>query len=651
MWMDTNDYDIEQTYSLEMNHATLECYFIHFKTLVASSGTIGNFFIDGYGSVPNECYSKQEAECDIQICGRRTLVLRAFTSHEWQFNVSGDIGRSYDHKTVPGGIHNETAATMDIDEYDYLQVFELIPYSSCVHRAFSHDECETNPSYMQDHCLALCNLVPLFRESKVQLKSSRNPSMCLTSEGNFNYAKLFYSDCRNDDLNQVFIFKRLKSDRLLSFGRLFSSNRHLCVEMDMNSGIMMYSACQYRVEILDNGALKHVEAGTCFGVDKTDTTKVIAVDCNSKDVETWIATNFSPPLCDIERFNGYSLLGSDDAHCYRLELGELGSSSFEQDADNKDCVEPFVEEYRVGELTSISNHGVGFYTKGDSCGNIDRSGTLRIFQSSNVQGIEVIVDEPQRCKYEAAVMVANCETVGGSWTSLQTLNLCADLDDWTSSSNGMKVHLVTCNPAAWSQHWRYDNLGRLVNRYNQKCLEAGKIGNIGDEIFVMDCNDELYQRWSRNGGRYLNQAYSKYIGVIDCGDTNNDEKWLELQILTNSSEICKEAQIWHQVTVDNSAQAWNEYVLRNVGDGNSCPLGTDVPESECLEAANTFSSITDTRRGFSKSDGWDFTPCGCFLWKNPNVPYWYAHYDRGQKDCKSDVDQGRLICRRKVTLN
>ena len=88
-------------------------------------------------------------------------------------------------------------------------------------------------------------------------------------------------------------------------------------------------------------------------------------------------------------------------------------------------------------------------------------------------------------------------------------------------------------------------------------------------------------------------------------------------------------------------------MLRDVGDGMRCPLGTDVPESECLEAANTFSSIADTSEGIHRSDGYDFTPCGCYLWKNPEENNWNPNYDRGQNGCQSDENHSRLICKRK----
>ena len=87
--------------------------------------------------------------------------MRAFTPNEWQFEVSGDIGHLYNYKTIPGGTHNQTVATMDIDEYDYLQVYELVSYSSCVHRTISDNQCETDSAYIQEHCSTLCSLVPL----------------------------------------------------------------------------------------------------------------------------------------------------------------------------------------------------------------------------------------------------------------------------------------------------------------------------------------------------------------------------------------------------------------------------------------------------------------------------------------------------------
>ncbi len=88
----------------------------------------------------------------------------------------------------------------------------------------------------------------------------------------------------------------------------------------------------------------------------------------------------------------------------------------------------------------------------------------------------------------------------------------------------------------------------------------------------------------------------------------------------------------------------HQYVLRNAGgDESRCPAGTEVPESECLEAAKTFSSIADTKN--YRTVEYDFSPCGCYLWKNPYKTYWVSRYDSGEKGCKSS-SQARLICLR-----
>ena len=101
--MDNTESDSFQIYHLKIHNAENECYNIHFKTTVwkdaASTGT-NNFHIDGYGNVPSACYSKLGAECDIKICGRRTLVLRAYTTDEWQFILSGDVDDLREYETV-----------------------------------------------------------------------------------------------------------------------------------------------------------------------------------------------------------------------------------------------------------------------------------------------------------------------------------------------------------------------------------------------------------------------------------------------------------------------------------------------------------------------------------------------------------------------
>ena len=158
--LDTDEYDLQKIYSLQMFDSD-ECFDIHFKTLHPSINDTNKFEIDGYGYIRRECYYKKDSECNIQVCGRRTLVLRAYTIDEWQFEVSGDVGKLRDYRTAPGGTHNAKKATMDIDQYDYIQVYDLIPFSSCAYRAFTGGECEMNPTFTVGHCAPTCNLMSL----------------------------------------------------------------------------------------------------------------------------------------------------------------------------------------------------------------------------------------------------------------------------------------------------------------------------------------------------------------------------------------------------------------------------------------------------------------------------------------------------------
>ena len=92
--------------------------------------------------------------------------------------------------------------------------------------------------------------------------------MCLTSNGNDDKAKLYYSRCRKDLQSQIFIFKRLKSDLFSSFGRLYSgmADRDLCMEMHStnNDQLIMHSNCWDTFEILENGVLKNIKENTIF---------------------------------------------------------------------------------------------------------------------------------------------------------------------------------------------------------------------------------------------------------------------------------------------------------------------------------------------------------------------------------------------------
>ena len=128
-WMGVyTNYDIIQLYTLKPN-ISHECYNIHFKTSMwehAASSGVNSFRIDGYGYVPSNCHSMLGAECDIQICGRRTLVIRAYTTDEWQFELSGDVNGLRESKRDENETRLSDVLIMDIDRYDYLQVHNLV---------------------------------------------------------------------------------------------------------------------------------------------------------------------------------------------------------------------------------------------------------------------------------------------------------------------------------------------------------------------------------------------------------------------------------------------------------------------------------------------------------------------------------------------
>ena len=157
--------------------------------------------------------------------------------------------------------------------------------------------------------------------SFIRLRSSNKATMCLTSDGDRDGAKLFYSDCSERNLNQVFVFKRLESDLFSSFGRIYSgmANYDLCIEMHSthNDQVFMHSNCWDTFEILQNGALQNIEEGKClgFGVEKT---KVTAVDCDSEYAEIWAPNTSILILPTIEDWASLKTLG----YCVGLEDGK-----------------------------------------------------------------------------------------------------------------------------------------------------------------------------------------------------------------------------------------------------------------------------------------------------------------------------------------
>jgi len=117
---------------------------------------------------------------------------------------------------------------------------------------------------------------------------------------------------------------------------------------------------------------------------------------------------------------------------------------------------------------------------------------------------------------------------------------CIALKNWLENkTNGHRVVLKPCKNYG-SYLWRYDSLGRLVNKYG-KCMEAGKSGTLYRKMFIWNCHSGVHQRWEIwSDGRIKNRAYNKYIGISYCnplggaevelrnyehGECGNSQKW------------------------------------------------------------------------------------------------------------------------------
>jgi hypothetical protein len=251
--------------------------------------------------VPSECYSELGAECNIRICGRKTLVLRAFTTDDWEFDISGDVKqRLRDFKTVPGGIH-KSRARMDIDEYDYLQVYELIPKSSCFYRV-SAGECDTNPVYMLEHCATQCKFDSMYDTRIVQLKSSNEIARCLEATDSEHNVGLVFGDCNNGNLNQDFVLKKRKTENFFNMLDIKTPDEISCLSFssDETYPVRMNRNCLDSWEILNNGSIKNLEKGVCLGRDQANNTKVAFVDCeNSEVLQIWSPIDSRYELFDL----------------------------------------------------------------------------------------------------------------------------------------------------------------------------------------------------------------------------------------------------------------------------------------------------------------------------------------------------------------
>ncbi len=242
-------FDRQQTYALTVRS---QCFDVVFTTIGPTQGGENedySFIIDGYGPLSTACHSNRGAECSIIICGRKTLVLKAYTMDTWQFSLSGDVGKLRQYRTVPGGVHEELP-TMDVLKHDFLHVYDLqkrtsVQSTSPLQEATSKDE----GKHEKDANLAkasktISSSSPLSsrpnidgsasslltEKQYVQFRSRRNTSLCLNfSEQTFNndVVNIFYSNC--DSQNRFFITLKEKSKENSQTSFALRSSNNECI--------------------------------------------------------------------------------------------------------------------------------------------------------------------------------------------------------------------------------------------------------------------------------------------------------------------------------------------------------------------------------------------------------------------------------------
>ena len=151
------------------------------------------------------------------------------------------------------------------------------------------------------------------RTTNFELQSSNKPTMCLTAYSDDNFAPVIYSKCTDGNLNQVFYMEKDDgkfSGKIKSY-RSYLSHNLTCLHLeDVNlkeqKSVIMSSNCTDEWEILQTGALRHVQEGKCIGWEE-ESNKTVAVECDSVNTETWVAIDtwhVSPSaLCNIDREN------------------------------------------------------------------------------------------------------------------------------------------------------------------------------------------------------------------------------------------------------------------------------------------------------------------------------------------------------------
>jgi hypothetical protein len=115
---------------------------------------------------------------------------------------------------------------------------------------------------------------------------------------------------------------------------------------------------------------------------------------------------------------------------------------------------------------------------------------------------------------------------------------------------------------------------------------------------------------------------------------------------------------------DDSIIPWAEHITARIGcgfmlskyrlmtylHGPSCPEGFHIAETECLDAGLEVGAHFHPQSWLNAGD-WDYTPCGCFLWRTSDGTV-YVDYDRGLTgQCKSSSSTVGMVCRTQHATN
>ena len=142
------------------------------------------FYILGYGYVPLAC-QKNGAECDITICGRKTLDIVSSTSTPqgfWRFSITGHIGPLVDHAVLgpehPKYIQGTTSKQNSINQlfptnmggkWDFYQSYRLVKTPT----QRTQEWIDTDPFSSSDDIILVSRIVIRIRYNKLWTRQER----------------------------------------------------------------------------------------------------------------------------------------------------------------------------------------------------------------------------------------------------------------------------------------------------------------------------------------------------------------------------------------------------------------------------------------------------------------------------------------------